>query len=421
MFSSLFYLVLIFKTTFELFLGLKNRRYMTKHSKAVPLFFRESISLEDHRKSIAYAMSQSHLDKWRVQTQAIFLLTLFPLLLADHINRFTKDFLFSLWGLSSPISQGILFFFMIGTLRFIIEIPFSYYRTFIIEEKFGFNKTTPRVFTLDLIKEIFLLLLLGAPILAGLIAIYMELGHLWWLWGWGAFSLFQLFIIWIAPIWIAPLFNRFTPLENEELKNQIQSLAQKTGFEMESIQVMDASRRSSHGNAYFTGFGKKKRIVFFDTLLKELNNQEIIAVLAHELGHFKKRHLLKSLALSLVISFFSFALMGFLSKIPAFYTGHHVFSQEPYMAFFIFFNVLPLYFFILSPLGNFLSRKNEFEADAFAAEYAEAKDLESALLTLQRKNQSCISIDPFYSFFYHSHPQLMERLQELKKLCKSSK
>ena len=298
-------------------------------------------------------------------------------------------------------------------LTSLIDLPFDYYKTFVIDEKFGFNKMTVSMFIGDLIKHGLLGLALGGPILLLALWLMQGAGAYWWLYLWFAWSIFNLTMLAVYPSFIAPLFNKFSPLQDEQLKTRIESLLTKCGFKSQGLFVMDGSTRSSHGNAYFTGFGASKRVVFFDTLLARLNTDEIESVLAHELGHFKHHHVIKRIVMLFSVSFLGLALLGWLMQQPWFYTGLGVQNASNYMALMLFVLVSPVFLFLMRPLMASYSRKNEFEADAYAAKQASAKDLVSALVKLYRDNASTLTPDPLHSAFYDSHPPASLRIAKL--------
>ena len=409
-FTNAFYLLLILKTTTELFLGLRNRRHLRESYNEVPAELKGSFELTDHQKAIRYHLAKSKLGKWKVQFNTVFLIILLPLGAANWLD----NFLYSL--ISDSIIRGISFFLVLSLVNSILTLPFALYSTFVIEEKYGFNRTTWSLFFTDLLKQLILGAVITLPLLYAVLWFFESFEASWWLYTWIVLTLFQFVLMWLYPAVIAPLFNKFTPLENQELKDDIERLSSEIGFETAGIQVMDASKRSSHGNAYFTGFGKKKKIVFFDTLIEKLENSEILAVLAHEMGHFSKKHIFKFLVISIITSFIGFYILGYISDIPSFYSGHFISNPSHYMALFIFMNIMPLYTFFISPIMSLLSRKHEFEADAFAAEYTQASDLETALIKLHRDNSAILTVDPLYAFFYYSHPPLLQRLKHLKSL-----
>jgi len=298
-------------------------------------------------------------------------------------------------------------------LSSLIDLPYDYYRTFVVDAKFGFNKMTVSMFYSDLIKHSLVGVALGAPILFAALWLMQSAGEFWWLYLWLVWALFNLLMLAVYPTFIAPLFNKFSPLKDETLKLRIENLLTKCGFKSQGLFVMDGSSRSSHGNAYFTGFGASKRVVFFDTLLERLNADEIEAVLAHELGHFKHQHVTKRIAMMFVVSFLGLALLGWLINQPGFYYGLGVTHISTYMALMLFLLVSPVFLFLLRPLMASYSRKNEFEADSYAAEHASANDLVKALVKLYRDNASTLTPDPLHSAFYDSHPPASIRISKL--------
>ena len=300
-----------------------------------------------------------------------------------------------------------------------IDLPFEYYKQFVLEARFGFNKMTPRLFFSDLTKNTLLSVAIGLPLIWVVLTLMKKSGDLWWLYAWGVWSGFQLLMLVLYPTVIAPLFNKFTPLADDTLKSRIEGLMQRVGFASKGLFVMDGSKRSAHGNAYFSGFGSNKRIVFFDTLLSRLAPQEIEAVLAHELGHFKLKHIIKRIAMMFAISLAFLALLGWLKNQLWFYTGLGV---EPLilpgqsnnaMALLLFMLALPVFTFLFGPLTSLSSRKHEFEADAFAARYTDARDLVSALVKMYEDNASTLTPDPLHSAFYDSHPPASVRIRQL--------
>jgi STE24 endopeptidase len=295
----------------------------------------------------------------------------------------------------------------------IVDAPFDYYKTFVIDAHFGFNKMTRAMFVGDMIKQSILGIALGAPILFAALWLMEGAGDYWWLYLWAVWSVFNLLVLAIYPTFIAPIFNKFTPLTDETLKTRIEALLLKCGFKSQGLFVMDGSARSSHGNAYFTGFGQNKRVVFFDTLLERLNADEIEAVLAHELGHFKHQHVIKRIVMMFTMSFLGLALLGFLKDQNWFFLGLGVNDMSSYMALILFLLVSPVFLFLLRPMMASYSRKNEFEADAYAATHASAEHLVSALVKLYRDNASTLTPDPLHSAFYDSHPPASIRIAKL--------
>ena len=308
---------------------------------------------------------------------------------------------------------ALMVLFMLANM--LLELPMTVWRTFGLEARFGFNRTTWPVFLADRAKGLLLGGLIGIPFLYAVIYLMGIGGAWWWLWVWALWLGFSLLMLWAFPKWIAPLFNKFEPLPEGRLKAQIEDLLARTGFQSKGIFVMDGSKRSGHGNAYFTGLGANKRIVFYDTLLKDMQPDEVEAVLAHELGHFKHRHIIKQMALTFALGLAVLFVLNLLMKSPAFYLGLGVHYPSHAMALLLFMLVLPVFAFPLSPLLSMLSRKNEFEADRFAAETASAQDLAAALTKLYRSNAASLVADKWYERFYASHPGAQARIAALKK------
>ncbi|MCY4523287.1 MAG: M48 family metallopeptidase [Halobacteriovoraceae bacterium] len=392
-------------------LNYRNKKHIKNHQDRVPQKFQQKISLEEHQKAARYSIAKIKTGEYFGFLDFIVLMgwTLFGGL--QYLDTLVVS------QFQNEIIRGIVFFTLMGLISLIIDIPQSLYSTFVLEEKFGFNKTTPKTFVMDLVKSIIISTLIGLPVLSMVLWILQLTKDSWWIYAWGFLTVIQLVLIWLYPRVIAPWFNKFTPLSEGELKTKILNLLERTGFASKGIFVMDASRRSTHGNAYFTGLGKNKRIVFFDTLINNLEDKEVEAVLAHELGHFKKKHILKSLVMRTAFSFIGFALLGFLYQWLPFYQGHGVDNPSGYMALALFSMVGSAYTFFLTPLINSISRKHEYQADRFAAEHAEADRLISALVKLHKDNASTLTPDPLYSAFYYSHPPTMARTDFLEK-CK---
>jgi STE24 endopeptidase len=295
----------------------------------------------------------------------------------------------------------------------LLDLPFSLYHTFVVEQRFGFNRSTPVLFFTDLIKHALLLFIIGGPLIALALWIMQASGALWWLYVWAVWITFTLVMFWAYPAIIAPLFNKFSPLQDEQLRQRIQSLMDKCGFHSKGIFVMDGSKRSGHGNAYFTGFGNNKRIVFFDTLLESLEPAEIEAVLAHELGHFKLKHIQKRLLSTAALSLAALALLGWLAAEDWFYHGLGISQPSAWMALLLFMLAMPVFTFFLQPLMSLLSRKHEFEADAYAVQQSSGADLVHALVKMYRENASTLTPDPLYSAFHDSHPPAPVRIAHI--------
>ena len=406
----MFLIFLFVKILLKAWLDIRNKNHILLHRDRVPDKFADKISLEEHQKAADYTVTKINAGQF---FDAIGLVILIIWTLGGGIEALAK--MVSLFNYGT-IASGILFFAGFGIISTLISLPQGIYTTFVIEEKFGFNKTTPQIFIKDLFKGLFLGALIGLPVIAGILWLMESLGSYWWVSAWIFFTLFQFILLWAYPRFIAPLFNKFTPMEDGELKEGVLELLNKTGFSSNGLFVMNASLRSSHGNAYFTGFGKNKRIVFFDTLLKSLKSNQVVAVLAHELGHLKKKHVLKQMIKGVVMSLIGFYVLGFLYRLEPFYHGHGVETMTSYTGILLFIMVSGIYTFFITPLSSWVSRKYEFEADEFASRYALPQDLIDALVLLYRENASTLTPDPLYSNFYHSHPPALIRIKHLERL-----
>jgi STE24 endopeptidase len=394
----------------QAYLDMRNKTHIQRNRKAVPEMFSDAIGLEDHQKAADYSVA-------KIKEGEFFNIIDLGILLAwtfggglNYLDTIVRGFGFD------QIWTGVSFFLIFGAISTLIGLPQSIYHTFVLEEKYGFNKTTAKTFIVDMIKGLVIGGIIGIPLLYGLLWIMEALGENWWLYAWAFLTAFQLILLWAYPTFIAPIFNKFTELEEGEVKNKIIQLLERTGFTSKGLFVMDASRRSAHGNAYFTGFGKNKRIVFFDTLIKTLEADEVEAVLAHELGHFKKKHVMKMLIKSMIFSLIGLGVLGALMKWNAFYEGHGADQASTYMALLLFSLVSGVYTFFLTPINSWTSRKHEFEADTFASENSDANKLISALVKMYKDNASTLTPDPMYSNFYHSHPPALIRVEFLQSL-----
>jgi STE24 endopeptidase len=412
--TTIFIIFLVLKNIVELWLEQKNKNHIIKNRDAVPEKFTEAITLEEHQKAADYSVA-------KIKAGAIFHWVDLAILLfwtlgggLNFIQKFVSSFELS------PIMEGVVFIAAFGLIGTLLSLPQSLYSTFVTEEKFGFNKMTPALFVKDMFKGLLLGSIIGLPLFAGLIWVMDTLGETWWVYGWALLTGFQFILLWAYPRFIAPLFNKFSPMDEGPHKEKVLALLQRTGFTSNGLFVMDASIRSSHGNAYFTGFGKNKRIVFFDTLIKTLEPTEVEAVLAHELGHFKRKHIVKQLTRSVVLSFAAFYILGILIKSESFFFGHGVKSMDLHLALLLFSMVSGIYTFWVTPVTAYVSRKYEFEADAFAAEYAQPKELISALVKLYKDNASTLTPDPTFSAYYHSHPPALVRVKHLEGLAQKS-
>ena len=395
----------------KLWLSSRQIRHVAQHRDAVPHAFAHTISLDAHQKAAAYTLAKSRVGLIDSALDALVLLGWTLLGGLDWLNQLTTNVLGT--GMTQQIGL-VVAFVLIGGL---IGLPLSLYQTFVVEQQFGFNHSTLKLWLSDLVKGLVVGLVLGLPILWLVLWLMQAGGTLWWLWAWGALVAYQLFVMWIAPNVIMPLFNQFSPLNDVALKARVEALMQRAGFTAKGFFVMDGSRRSAHSNAFFTGFGSAKRVVFFDTLLAQLNGDEMEAVLAHELGHFKHRHILKMMLTSFAVSLGGLALLGWLSQQVWFYTGlgvtPHLQNDNSALALLLFMLVLPLVTFFVSPLSANRSRRFEFEADAYAVAHSDRAALSSALLKLYQDNASTLTPDPWYVAFYYSHPPASQRLARM--------
>jgi STE24 endopeptidase len=414
MITILFFVFLFLKVVIQVLLNKRNISHVLRNRAQVPEDFKDQINLDEHQKAADYTVAKNKFGNLSLIFEVVILLLWLPAGLLNRLDLYIQTLS------DNEIYRGLLVFAAFLFLNFLISLPEKLYSTFVLEEKFGFNKTTPKIFVTDLMKGMVVGSLIGFPFLYMLLKIMTGLGTYWWVWAWAFMMSFQILMLWAYPSVIAPLFNKFSELDNQDLKSVIEKLLTKIGFEHSGIFVMDASKRSSHGNAYFTGFGKTKRIVFFDTLLKQLNPEELEAVLAHELGHFKLKHIFKMILFSAILSFIGFAVIGKLYFMQDFYQAHFISTQSSYMALLLFSLVSPLYTFFLTPITASRSRKHEYEADSFAAKYSDANQLVKALVKLYKENASTLTPDPMYSKFYYSHPTANERIFALKKLGEST-
>lgn len=414
-YTKLFLVALFVKSLIESLLDKRNMDHIIKNRNAVPAKFQDQITLADHQKAADYSVEKIKVAQifHFIDLVVFLLLTLAGgLELINHLAMQVN---------ASPIMTGLIFFAIFGIIQMVLSLPQTLYTTFVIEEKYGFNKTTWKTFVSDMVKGLVLSVVLGAPIIYSILWIMERLGSAWWVYAFVFLTAVQLLIVFIYPTFIAPIFNKFSPLEDGEVKNKIVDLLTRCGFKSSGLFVMDASKRSGHGNAYFTGFGKNKRIVFFDTLLNSLDAEEVEAVLAHELGHMKRKHVLKGMIKGIFFSFVGFAILGYLRNNTAFFNGHGVQTITDYMALTLFSMVAGVYTFLLTPISSYTSRKHEYEADQFASENAKASKLISALVKMYKDNASSLTPDPLFSKFYFSHPPALERVTYLEGLQKGSK
>ncbi len=410
-FSLLFAAFLLATLAVKLWLSSRHIRHIAQHRDAVPAQFAHKIPLAAHQKAADYTIAKTRLKIVLLVVNAAVLLG-FTLLGG---LQWLSMALFDVAGAGMVYQLGLIA--AVTVIGSVVDLPFDYYKQFRLEEQFGFNKMTPGLFFSDMLKHTLVGAVIGLPLIWVTLALMEKAGALWWLYAWLIWCGFQIFMLGFYQNLIAPLFNKFTPLQDESLRSRIEGLMQRVGFASKGLFVMDGSRRSAHGNAYFSGFGAAKRIVFFDTLLSRLAPNEIEAVLAHELGHFKLNHVIKRIGVMFVISLAFLGLLGFLKNQTWFYQGLGVepmmAASNDAMALILFMFALPVFTFLFSPVLSITSRKNEFEADAFAAKHSNSQDLISALVKLYEDNASTLTPDPLHSAFYDSHPPASVRVQKL--------
>ncbi|MQM31378.1 MAG: peptidase M48 [Candidatus Accumulibacter phosphatis] len=405
-FSLAFLAALLAMFILRLWLAQRQISHVIAHRATVPASFADRIELAAHQKAADYTVRRTRFGRidLAVEVALLLALTLGGGLQALH------DF----W---SPrldgLPYGVALIFSVLAISAIIDLPLALYRQFVIEEEFAFNRMTPRLFLADLLKQAALGVAIGTPVLLAVLWLMERMGSLWWLYVWLFWCVFNLLILFLYPTWIAPLFNKFVTLDDAPLKARVEALLSRCGFSSSGLFVMDGSKRSSHGNAYFTGFGKSKRIVFFDTLLGRLQPLEVEAVLAHELGHFKHRHVLKRIAMLFALSLGFLAILGRLIDASWFFNGLGVETQNTALGLLLFFLAAPVFTFLLTPLLSLLSRRDEFEADRYAADKASAGDLVAALVKLYEDNAATLTPDPLHSLFYDSHPPAALRIARL--------
>ena len=406
-FTLLFLVMLFISSIMRFWLSSRQIKHVENNRDAVPASFEGEITLEEHQKAADYTTTKTRFGRLPLAYEIVLLLCW---TLGGGLEWIDQTILsYELGIIPTGISVMLVYMLVASAL----DLPFSIYSTFVIEEKFGFNRTTVKTFIIDIFKGVALSLIIGIPLLYVILWLMEQMGELWWLYVWMVITGFSLLMMWIYPIWIAPIFNKFEPLEEGDTLNRIQNLLTRCGFSTNGVFVIDGSKRSSHGNAYFSGFGQNKRIVFFDTLLKMLNDDELEAVLAHELGHFKKKHIVKGMLISFTTTFIGLAILAWLMTNEWFFHALGVTTPSTYMALLLFTLVTPVFTFAFQPLFSMFSRKNEFEADAFAAEQTDANDLIKALVGLYKENSSTLTPDPLYSAFYDSHPPASVRIEHL--------
>ena len=410
-FTLLFAAALALGLLVRFYLASRQIRHVALHRDKVPAAFTSTISLASHQKAADYTIAKSRFGMLEMAFGAALLLGWTLLGGIDALNRALMNSGLADYGSLVPQLALLAAF---GLISGLLDLPFTLYTTFRLEERFGFNKMTFKLWLTDLVKSALVGLVVGLPIVALILWLMGSAGSWWWLWAWGVWMGFNLLVLVLFPTVIAPLFNKFKPLEDEALKARVTALMQRCGFAAKGLFVMDGSKRSAHANAYFTGFGAAKRVVFYDTLLKQLSPAEVDAVLAHELGHFKHKHIIKRIVLMFAMSLVGFALLGWLSSQVWFYTGlgvrPNMSGANDALALLLFLMVVPLFSFFVSPIMARLSRKHEFEADAYAVSQTDGRDLANALLKLYKDNASTLTPDPVFVKFYYSHPPASERL-----------
>ena len=409
-FTNLIIVLIAITALSQIWLSRRHIGFVSQHRKKVPAPFKDIIKIKDHQKAADYTVDKSKLNILGLAVEAIFLYFITIGGGIEWINQYLAQYSFS------EITLGAMLIIAVMVLSSLVEMPMWLYKTFVIDEKYGFNRMTFGIFISDLIKQSILGLIIGLPVLYFSLWIIGNLGHLWWLWLWVFISAFNFIMLAVYPLFIAPLFNKFEPMKNKTLANQIEKLLNKCGFESSGLFVMNGSLRSNHGNAYFTGFGKSKRIVFFDTLLEKLSGKEIEAVLAHELGHFHHNHVKKRIILMFLVSFIGLYILGLLKESTWFYEGLGVSTMTDANALLLFLLVSPLFVFFIRPVMAYYSRLNEFEADEYACKFAKAQDLKQSLVKLYRDNASTLTPDPLHSSFYDSHPPALLRIQAIDRL-----
>ena len=413
-FTLVFAAALMLGLWVRFYLATRQIRHVAQNRNTVPSAFAASISLESHQKAADYTITKARFGLLEMAFGAATLLGWTLLGGLDALNQTLNATALASYGSLVP-QLAVLGVFAI--ISGVLDLPFTLYSTFKIEERFGFNKMTFKLWLTDMVKGLAVGAVIGVPIVALILWLMSSTGSLWWLWAWATWMGFNLLLLVLYPTVIAPLFNKFKPLDDEALKARVTALMQRCGFSSKGLFVMDGSKRSAHANAYFTGFGAAKRVVFYDTLLKQLSPAEVDAVLAHELGHFKHKHIIKRIVGMFAMSLMGFALLGWLSSQIWFYTGlgirPNINGGNDALALLLFMLVVPLFSFFISPIFAQFSRKHEFEADAYAVAQTDGKDLASALLKLYQDNASTLTPDPVFVKFYYSHPPAPERLARM--------
>ncbi|HET7921211.1 MAG TPA: M48 family metallopeptidase [Gammaproteobacteria bacterium] len=405
--TVLFLAALFVSSSLRIWLARRQLQHVGAHRDSVPAAFASEIGLAAHRKAADYTAARTRLGVCELLLDLVLALAW---TLGGGLTALDGAWRHAGLG---PLATGVLVIASFALIGGVLGLPFSVWSTFVTEARFGFNRTRPGTFVLDIIKMLLLAALLGGPLLFAALWLIQFSGNWWWLYVWLLWMTFSLVLTWAFPVFIAPLFNRFTPLADASLKQRIESLLERCGFTSHGVFVMDGSARSAHGNAYFTGFGRHKRIVFFDTLMEKLSADEIEAVLAHELGHFRLHHVLQRLLVTALLSLAGLALLGWLASNAWFYSGLGVAQASSYMALLLFMLLLPPCLFLLEPAMSAWSRHHEFQADAYASHQTDAGTLSHALVKLYRDNASTLTPDPVHSLFHDSHPPAAARIARL--------
>jgi STE24 endopeptidase len=409
LFTLVFLLAILTSVVTLLWLNFRQDNAIKATFNEVPEGFKDTVSLEEHQKAGRYTQTKLLMNHFEVITSTIVLLIWTIGGGINQLDLFWRNII-----TDSPLVLGSAFILSIMLIASLIDLPFSIYRNFVLEQKFGFNLMTLSTFLGDLVKELLLTLIIGVPLIFTILYLMTATGGFWWIYVWFTISVFTLTMMWVYPSFIAPIFNKFHPLDNQLLRDRIDNLLQRTGFKNDGIFVMDSSKRSSHSNAYFTGLGKNKRIVFFDTLLNGMEDKEVEAILAHELGHFHHKHVRQRIISSFVFSIISLAILGYLINQSWFFYGLGTTLPSNHTALILFSFMLPVFSFFITPFSNLISRKHEFQADAFAARHTDANDLISSLVKLYRENSSSLCPDKYYSVFHDTHPSATLRIERLK-------
>ena len=412
--AVVFAAALLLGVLLKLYLSWRQARHVWQHRNEVPAAFAQAITLQAHQKAADYTLAKGRLGTAELAWSTVILLGWTLLGGLSALDALIGASPIAQWG---PLAQQVTLVAAFALIGALLDLPLSWYATFGLEERFGFNKMTPGLWLGDLLKSSLVGAVIGLPILALILWLMGSTGSWWWLWAWCAWMGFNLLILVLYPTVIAPLFNKFEPLQDEQLKSRVSALMQRCGFAAKGLFVMDGSKRSAHANAYFTGFGAAKRVVFYDTLLKQLTPPEVDAVLAHELGHFRHKHIVQRIVMLFGLSLAALWLLGWLSQQVWFYSGlgvqAHMGAPNDALALLLFLLVVPVFSYFVSPLSAHLSRRHEFQADAYACVQTSGNDLSSALLKLYKDNASTLTPDPVFARFYYSHPPASERLARM--------